>query len=89
MDRALDALTIEKCGWCREKHVRFEPERNNPLLNGYNPAIILAWCASLDVEPVMSKDAALKCQLCSKQVAEILLGIKRGAQFISGTWGAI
>jgi hypothetical protein len=60
MDRALDALTTEKCGCCREKHVRFEPERNNPLLNGYNPAIILAWCANIDVKPVMSTDAALK-----------------------------
>jgi hypothetical protein len=60
VDRALEALTIEKCGCCREKHIRFELERNDPLLNGYNPAIILAWCANIDVKPVMSTDAALK-----------------------------
>jgi hypothetical protein len=47
-------------GFDSKRRVRFEPERNDPLLNPYNPAIILAWRANIDVKPVMSTDAALK-----------------------------
>ncbi|KAJ6469348.1 hypothetical protein C8R45DRAFT_1105214 [Mycena sanguinolenta] len=42
-----------------KKRVRFEPARNDPLLNTYNPAMILAWRAKVDVKPVMSTDAAI------------------------------
>ncbi|KAF8196251.1 hypothetical protein K438DRAFT_1418932, partial [Mycena galopus ATCC 62051] len=38
---------------------RFEPRRNDPLMNNYNPAMILAWRANIDIKPVLSKDAAL------------------------------
>lgn len=37
----------------------FEPQRNDPYLNAYNPAMILAWRANIDVKPVLSSDAAL------------------------------
>jgi hypothetical protein len=47
-------------GFDSKRRVRFEPERNDPLLNPYNPAMILAWRANIDVKPVMSTDAALK-----------------------------
>jgi hypothetical protein len=29
-------------------------------MNNYNPAMILAWRANIDIKPVLSKDAALK-----------------------------
>ncbi|KAJ4473317.1 hypothetical protein C8J55DRAFT_433743 [Lentinula edodes] len=38
---------------------RFEPMQNDPILNTYNPALIMAWRANIDVKPVLSKDAAL------------------------------
>ena len=39
--------------------VRFEPRRNDRLMNPYNPAMILAWRANIDLKPVLSKDAAI------------------------------
>ncbi|KAJ7139662.1 hypothetical protein C8R44DRAFT_556634, partial [Mycena epipterygia] len=45
-------------GYDSKNRVRFEPARNDPLLNTYNPAMILAWRANIDVKPVMSTDAA-------------------------------
>ena len=39
--------------------VRFEPKRNDQLMNPYNPAMILGWCANIDLKPVLSKDAAI------------------------------
>ncbi|OBZ66500.1 hypothetical protein A0H81_13517 [Grifola frondosa] len=39
--------------------VRFEPRRNDPLLNGHNRAMIIAWRANVDIKPVLSKQAAL------------------------------
>lgn len=32
--------------------VRFEPQRNDPLMNPYNPAMILGWRANIDIKPV-------------------------------------
>jgi hypothetical protein len=56
---------MERCqtagiGHDSKTRVRFEPRRNDPLLNNYNAAMILAWRANIDIKPVMSKDAALK-----------------------------
>lgn len=39
--------------------VRFEPRRNDRLMNPYNPAMILGWRANIDLKPVLSKDAAI------------------------------
>jgi ATP-dependent DNA helicase PIF1 len=39
--------------------VRFEPKRNDPLLNPYNPATILAWRANVDLQPVLSKQSVI------------------------------
>jgi ATP-dependent DNA helicase PIF1 len=39
--------------------VRFEPARNDPLLNSYNPAMIVGWRANLDIKPILSKEAAI------------------------------
>ncbi|KAJ3505917.1 hypothetical protein NLJ89_g7163 [Agrocybe chaxingu] len=39
--------------------VRFEPRRNDRLLNTHNVAMILGWKANVDVKPVLSKDAAI------------------------------
>ena len=38
--------------------VRFELERNNPLMNPYNTVMIVAWHANVDVKPILSKEAA-------------------------------
>ena len=43
-----------------KRRPRFEPKRNDPLLNNFNVAMILAWRANIDVKPVLSKDAAIK-----------------------------
>lgn len=40
-----------------KSRVRFEPRRNDPLLNLHNPAMILAWRANIDLKPVLSKSA--------------------------------
>jgi hypothetical protein len=50
----------EGIGHDSKTRVHFEPRRNDPLLNNYNAAMILAWRANIDIKPVMSKDAALK-----------------------------
>jgi hypothetical protein len=39
--------------------VRFEPRRNDRLMNPHNPAMILGWRANIDLKPVLSKDAAI------------------------------
>jgi hypothetical protein len=55
-------------GHDNKKRIRFEPARNDPLLNTYNAAMILAWRANVDVKPVMSTDAAIKLvsSICPK-----------------------
>lgn len=42
-----------------KRRVRFEPRRNDRLMNTYNAPMIIAWRANIDVKPVMSKDAAI------------------------------
>ena len=39
--------------------VRFEPERNDRLMNPYNAAMILGWRANIDLKPVLNKEAAI------------------------------
>jgi ATP-dependent DNA helicase PIF1 len=42
------------------KHrLRFEPRRNDRLLNPYNTSMILGWRANIDIKPVLSKYAAI------------------------------
>ncbi|KAJ3924584.1 MAG: hypothetical protein NXY57DRAFT_861578, partial [Lentinula lateritia] len=36
---------------------RFKPSHNDSILNTYNPTMILAWHANIDIKPVMSTDA--------------------------------
>ena len=43
-----------------KNRVRFEPKRNDPLLNSFNIPMILGWRANIDLKPVLSKDAAIK-----------------------------
>ncbi|KZV59072.1 hypothetical protein PENSPDRAFT_565249, partial [Peniophora sp. CONT] len=38
---------------------RFEPQRNDPLLNSYSRVMELAWLANTDIKTVMSLDAAM------------------------------
>ena len=38
---------------------RFEPQRNDRLMNPYNPAMILGWRANIDLKPVLSKKSAI------------------------------
>lgn len=59
-DYPMACRTEAGVGFDSKKRVRFEPARNDPLLNTYNAAIILAWRANIDVKPVMSTDAAIK-----------------------------
>ncbi|CAK5270705.1 unnamed protein product [Mycena citricolor] len=42
-----------------KSRLRFEPRRNDPLLNNYNRAMLMAWRANIDLKPVLSKDAAI------------------------------
>ncbi|KAH6902089.1 hypothetical protein BKA70DRAFT_1060352, partial [Coprinopsis sp. MPI-PUGE-AT-0042] len=44
-------------GFDSKGRVRFEPRRNDPLMNTHIPAAILAWRANLDFRPVLSKEA--------------------------------
>lgn len=39
---------------------RFEPKRNDRLLNTHNVPMILGWRANIDIKPVMSTEAALQ-----------------------------
>ncbi|KAF5336454.1 hypothetical protein D9611_006665 [Ephemerocybe angulata] len=43
-----------------KRRLRFEPTRNDPLLNTHNRAMILAWRANIDLKPVLSKESALE-----------------------------
>lgn len=47
-------------GFDSKKRVRFEPRRNDRLMNAHSPVMILGWRANIDLKPVMSIDAALK-----------------------------
>ena len=40
-------------------HTRFEPQRNDRLMNPYNPAMILGWRANIDLKPVLSKKSVI------------------------------
>ena len=46
-------------GFDSKFRVRFEPRRNDRLLNNYNVPMILGWRANIDMKPVLSKDAAI------------------------------
>lgn len=46
-------------GFDSKGRVRFEPRRNDPLLNSHNRAMIMAWRANIDIKPVLSEQAAL------------------------------
>jgi ATP-dependent DNA helicase PIF1 len=39
--------------------VRFEPKRNDRLLNMYNAAMILGWRANIDMKPMLTKKVAI------------------------------
>ena len=47
-------------GFDSKNRVRFEPRRNDPILNNYNPGMMLAWRANIDIKPVMNSEAARK-----------------------------
>ncbi|KAJ7589924.1 hypothetical protein C8J56DRAFT_888136 [Mycena floridula] len=58
-DYPFECRTEAGIGHNTKKQVRFDPRHNDPLLNTYNPTVILAWRANIDLKPVMSKDAAI------------------------------
>jgi ATP-dependent DNA helicase PIF1 len=43
-----------------KNRLRFDPRRNDPLLNNFNPTVMLGWRANIDLKPVMSKNAAIE-----------------------------
>ncbi|KAJ7580689.1 hypothetical protein C8J56DRAFT_794972, partial [Mycena floridula] len=59
-DYPFECCTQAGIGQNSRKQVPFNAQRNDPLLKTYNPAVILAWHANIDLKPVMSKDAAIK-----------------------------
>ncbi|KAJ7061427.1 hypothetical protein C8F01DRAFT_962950, partial [Mycena amicta] len=38
-------------GMDSKRRVRFEPRRNDPLLNNFNAGMMLAWRANIDIKP--------------------------------------
>lgn len=48
-------------GFDSKGRVRFEPRRNDPILNPHHRAMMFAWNANTDIKPVLSKEAALRC----------------------------
>ncbi|CAK5263583.1 unnamed protein product [Mycena citricolor] len=42
-----------------KNRLRFEPRQNDPLLNNYNRAMLLAWRANINIKPVLSKEATI------------------------------
>jgi hypothetical protein len=55
-----------------KRRVRFEPKRNDPLLNSFNIPMILGWRANIDLKPVLSKDAAIKSVVSSTASKHVL-----------------
>ena len=61
------------------EEVEFQPERNDELLNKFNPFIISTWRANIDIAPVLSKKAVIqyltkyvsKSEVKSKTLEEI------------------
>ncbi len=60
-DYPFDCRASAGMGLDSKGRVRFEPRRNDPILNPHNRAMIYAWQANLDLKPVLSKEAALRC----------------------------
>jgi hypothetical protein len=42
-----------------KRRLRFEPRRNDRLINPNNTAMLLGWRANIDLKPVLSKYAAI------------------------------
>ena len=59
-DFPMETRSTAGIGLDSRNRVRFEPKRNDRLLNTFNVVMILAWQANIDVKPVLSKDAAMK-----------------------------
>ena len=59
-DYPMETRNTAGIGLDSRNRVRFEPKRNDRLLNTFNVPMILAWQANIDVKPVLSKDAAIK-----------------------------
>lgn len=57
-DFPFEPLESATVGLDSKNRIRFEPQRNDPLLNGYNPTMILGWRANIDLKPVISREAA-------------------------------
>ena len=63
--------------------LRFEPQRNDRLMNPYNVPMILGWRANIDLKPVLSKEAAInyiakyasKAEKQAPAFSELLAGI--------------
>ncbi len=59
-DYPFECADRAKMGLDSKGRVRFEPRRNDPVLNAHNRAMIFTWNANTDIKPVISKDAALR-----------------------------
>ena len=59
-DYPMECCAEAGVGFDSKNRVRFEPARNDPLLNTHNRAMIVGWMANIDFKPVMSTDAAKK-----------------------------
>jgi hypothetical protein len=60
-DYSMECCRTAGIGHDSKTRVRVKPRRNDPQLNNYSTTINLTWRANIDIKPVMSKDAALKC----------------------------
>ncbi|TFK89924.1 hypothetical protein K466DRAFT_462268, partial [Polyporus arcularius HHB13444] len=58
-DYPFECRAIAGMGLDSKGRVRFEPRRNDPLVNPHNRAAIMAWRANIDMKPVLSEQAAL------------------------------
>ncbi|KAE9392369.1 hypothetical protein BT96DRAFT_944723 [Gymnopus androsaceus JB14] len=58
-DYPMDLRDTPAIGLDSKRRPRFEPCRNDPIMNTYNPALILAWQANINLKPILSKDAPL------------------------------
>lgn len=48
-------------GFDSKGRARFEPRRNDALVNGHSRPMMVGWRANSDIKPVLSKEAALRC----------------------------
>ncbi|KAE9383307.1 hypothetical protein BT96DRAFT_1009384 [Gymnopus androsaceus JB14] len=58
-DYPMDLRDTPAIGLTVNNDLNLKPCQNDPIMNTYNPALILAWQANINLKPILSKDAAL------------------------------